>query len=71
MAPVTPTQVTVSFRDDKGNEITDSRLKYQYDVNRSVLMASVPVDLVPALAGLKSNGTPASRFISVNVNGLN
>lgn len=70
-APTTPTQVSVSFRDETGKDIQDGRLAANYDVNRAVLTVSVPVALVPSLADPLSGTSSAGKYIAVNVTGLN
>ncbi|CAM1508904.1 Fc.00g026430.m01.CDS01 [Cosmosporella sp. VM-42] len=70
-APTTPTQVSVEFQDETGNVVKDRRLVYNYDANRAVLTVSVPVALVPSLAGPEIGVTPsAKKHIAINITGL-
>ncbi|KAK7393939.1 hypothetical protein QQX98_013278, partial [Neonectria punicea] len=68
----TPQQVKVSFQDETGKVIQDGRLAASYNVNRAVLTVSVPVALVPSVAGPLANpASSAGKYIAVNVTGLN
>jgi hypothetical protein len=70
-APTTPTKVSVSFRDETGKDIEDGRLAANYDPNRAVLTVSLPVALVPSLAGPLFDSAPAAgKYIAIYITGL-
>ncbi|KAJ3536576.1 hypothetical protein NM208_g6658 [Fusarium decemcellulare] len=66
----TTTTPTVIFQDDTGKTIQNSGLTSSYDDTRTVLTVSIPVALVPSLAGPTGTTVSSSKYIAVNITGL-
>ncbi|KAF5004990.1 hypothetical protein FDECE_8515 [Fusarium decemcellulare] len=63
----TKTTPTVTFQDDTGKTIQNSGLTSSYDDTRTVLTVSIPVALVPSLAGPTGTTPSSSNYIAVNI----
>ncbi|KAF4996639.1 hypothetical protein FGRMN_4385 [Fusarium graminum] len=65
-------QVQVSFQDETGKTIGDSRLTSNYDATRGVLTVNIPVALVPSLSSPQASttGPIKDRYIAINIAGL-
>ncbi|KAF4469981.1 hypothetical protein FALBO_3118, partial [Fusarium albosuccineum] len=66
----TTTKPTVTFQDDTGKTIQNSGLTSSYDDTRTVLTVKIPVALVPTLAGPTGTTVSSSKYIAVNITGL-
>ncbi|KAI9698852.1 MAG: hypothetical protein M1820_007359 [Bogoriella megaspora] len=71
-APGDPEQVKFSFQDQDGKPISDGGLVGKFDATRGVLALSVPIALVPSLAGPNTQAPAGvNKFVAVKVTGLN
>ena len=70
-APKDPSQVRVSFQNQDGNPVNGGGLSGRYDVDRAVVIANIPVDLVPSLAGPEVLESKTGQSIVLLVEGLN
>lgn len=72
MAPPDTNKVTVTFEDEKGKPVVGDGLTGSYDVTRSVVTVSVPVNLVPSLNGPRAQvaGATETRFLGIRVKGF-
>jgi len=70
-APKDPSQVRISFQDQDGKIVAGAGLSGSYDVNRAVVTANVPVNLVPSWGGPEISTPKKGQSIAVLVEGLN
>ncbi|KAJ3952934.1 hypothetical protein N0V92_010611 [Colletotrichum tropicale] len=70
-APTNPSQVNVTFKNQDGHDVTDSKLAFKYDTTRAVVSVEVPVHLVPKWTRASAGAPPTAKpYLSINVTGL-
>ncbi|KAH9225626.1 glycoside hydrolase family 31 protein [Colletotrichum gloeosporioides 23] len=70
-APTNPSQVDVTFKNQDGHDITDSKLAFKYDTTRAVVSVEVPVHLVPKWTRASAGAPPTAKpYLSISVTGL-
>lgn len=70
-APTNPSQVDVTFKNQDGHDVTDSKLAFKYDTTRAVVSVEVPVHLVPQWTRASAGAPPTAKpYLSISVTGL-
>ncbi|KAI8211645.1 hypothetical protein K4K52_009996 [Colletotrichum sp. SAR 10_76] len=70
-APLNPSEVNVTFKNQDGHDVTDSNLAFKYDTTRAVVSVEVPVHIVPKWTRASAGAPPTAKpYLSINVTGL-